>query len=75
MNTLDIKTELQELINNETDKKVLEAILVLLKKSEINPVLKEKLTARALKSQQNIIDGKVYTRKEAEEKIKFQLGL
>jgi hypothetical protein len=54
MNAADIKTELRELIENETDLHVLEAIKTLLKKSSLDSLFKEKLTSRALKSEEDI---------------------
>lgn len=75
MGVSDIKAELRELIENETDNRILEDIKTLLTKSSLNPELKEKLTSRALKSEQNIKDGKVYARQEAESKLRSQLGL
>jgi hypothetical protein len=63
---MDIKTELIQLIEQESDTHVLEAIRTLLKKTMLNSVLKEKLTARSLNSEKDIESGKVYNRDEAE---------
>lgn len=60
-------------INNE---KIIDKLELLLKKEQgLDPVLKEKLTSRTIKSNKNIEEGKVFTREEAEEKIKARMGL
>jgi len=71
----DIKQELKTLIEKEKDLHVLEAIKTLLVKSSLDPTLKEKLTSRALKAEEDIQAGKVYTRKELEKKLDQGLGL
>lgn len=75
MRGTDIKQELRTLIENENDLHVLEAIKTLLVKSSINPILKEKLTSRALKAEEDIRTGRVYTREEIEKKLDSRLGL
>ncbi len=42
---------------------------------KLDPILKEKLTSRALKSNENIREGKVFSRKEAEAKLKERIGI
>lgn len=74
MRSEDIKTELRELIENETDTSVLEAIKTLLKKSSLNPALKEKLTSRALKAEEDISAGRLMDRKEFELRLNDRLG-
>ena len=61
-------------ISNE---ELLERLESLLKKerSELNQVLKEKLTSRALRAEQNLKEGKVYSSEEARKKIKDSLGI
>ena len=54
MRAAEIKTELQQLIEHETDMSVLQAIYTILIKTGLNPKLKEKLTLRALKSEEDI---------------------
>ena len=44
-------------------------------KSSLDSVLKEKLTSRALKAQEDIQAGRVYTRKELEHKLDNRPGL
>ena len=75
MRTVDIKTELRELIEKETDSSILEAIKTLLKKSSLNPTLKEKLSSRALKAEEDIIAGRVMNRKELEIRLNKRLGI
>ncbi|MDH5399180.1 MAG: hypothetical protein OEX02_13595 [Cyclobacteriaceae bacterium] len=62
MRAVDIKQELRDLIERENDLHILEAIKTLLMKSSLNPALKEKLSSRALKSEQDIMQGRVYSR-------------
>jgi len=75
MGGTDIKKELRSLIEKEKDLHVLEAIKTLLVKSSLNPILKEKLTSRALKAEEDIREGRVYTREEFEKKLDNRLGL
>lgn len=77
---MDIQTRklnfIQEILalNNE---KIIDKLESILKKEQQNldPVLKEKLTSRALKANENIREGKVYNRKEAEAKLKERIGI
>ena len=64
MTTAGIKTELQQMIEHETDMTVLQAIHTILQKTSLNPVLKEKLTARALRSEEEIKEGRVLGKDE-----------
>jgi hypothetical protein len=75
MNASDIKAELRVLIENETDLHILEAIKTLLKKSSLDPQLKEKLTARALKSEEDIKKGRLLNRNDFEQKLNTKVGL
>ena len=75
MKAVDIKQELRSLIDQENDLHILEAIKTLLQKSSLDPVLKEKLTSRALKSEKDIREDNVYTREELEKKLDSKLGL
>jgi hypothetical protein len=75
MGIIDIKQELRTLIEKENDLHVLEAIKTLLVKSSLDPILKEKLTSRALKAEEDIKAGRVYTREEFEKKLDSRLGL
>lgn len=70
----NIKTELIALIDQETDFHVLEAVKVLLEKTSSNQNLKAKLSARALRSEQNIKDGELMDREELENKLNARLN-
>ena len=52
------------MIEHETDMTVLQAIHTILQKTSLNPVLKEKLTERALKSEEEINEGHVLGKDE-----------
>lgn len=75
MKATDIKQELRILIEKEKDLHILEAIKTLLVKSSLDPILKEKLTLRALKAEEDILSGRVYTREEFEKRLDKRLGL
>jgi hypothetical protein len=64
MNTVDIKTELQQMIERETDMSVFEAIRTILQKTSLNPILKEKLTERALNSEKDIMEQRLLSKEE-----------
>jgi predicted transcriptional regulator len=69
MSTVEIKTELQQMIEHETDMSMLQAIRTILIKTGLNPILKEKLTIRALKSEEDIKAGRVFTKEEVVQRI------
>jgi hypothetical protein len=56
-----LKVKLVEMIEQETDIQVLEAIHTLLSKSTINPILKDRLSRRALKAEEDIMSGRYYS--------------
>lgn len=64
MGTIEIKTELQQLIERETDLRVLEAIRTILQKTSLDPLLKQKLTDRALQSEKDITAGRLFSKEE-----------
>jgi len=64
MNAAEIKTELQQMIEHENDLSVLQAIRRILLKTGLNPALKGKLTLRPLKSEEDIKEGRVFTKEE-----------
>ncbi|MEQ9232324.1 MAG: hypothetical protein RIF46_16710 [Cyclobacteriaceae bacterium] len=70
----DIKSELRTLIDQENDLNVLEAIKTLLQKTGLDSTLREKLTSRALKAEQDIAEGNVMDRGELEKKLNARLG-
>ena len=59
------------------NEKIIDEMESILKKERQNldPILKKKLTSRALKANENIREGKVYSRKEAEAKLKERIGI
>jgi hypothetical protein len=64
MSTGELRTELQKMIGQETDVTVLKAIRTILQKTSLNPVLKEKLTSRAHKSETDIKAGRVFSKND-----------
>ncbi|MCK5703679.1 MAG: hypothetical protein KAI29_21125 [Cyclobacteriaceae bacterium] len=60
-----------------SNEKIIDEMESILKKERQNldPILKKKLTSRALKANENIREGKVYSRKEAEAKLKERIGI
>ena len=64
MNVVEIKSELQKMIDEQEDMSVLQDIYTLLQKASINPELRTKLTNRAIKAEEDIVAGKVFTREE-----------
>ena len=68
MSTMKIKTELQQMIERENDMRILEAIRTILQKTSLNPILKEKLTERALKSEKDIAEGRLLSKEEIQQR-------
>lgn len=66
--SVDIKSELKQLIEKETDTSILQAIRTLLTKTSLDSVLKEKLTKRALRSEDNISSGQVFSKDEMKDR-------
>ncbi len=56
------------MIDEQEDERVLEAIYTLLQQTSLNPVLKEKLTSRARKAEEDIVAKRILTKKEVIEK-------
>ncbi|MFN3803074.1 hypothetical protein [Belliella pelovolcani] len=75
MKALDIKEEIQSLIEKEDNLQILELIKDVLIKYKNNSDLKERLTARALKSEEDIKVGRVFSKEELEMKFEEVLGL
>ena len=71
--------QIQDYLLHQADDRFVDLIYSMVKTDQqngsLNPTLKEKLASRALISEQNIRDGKVYTRQEAESKLRAQLGI
>lgn len=62
--SINIKTELKQLIEKENDTRILDAIRTLLTKTSLDSELKSKLSNRALKSENDIKEGRVFTKDE-----------
>ena len=59
------------------DEKVIEKLESLLRDEQqsLDPILKEKLTSRALKAEKDIAEGRVMSREELERKLNARLGI
>jgi hypothetical protein len=68
MSTTEIKTELQQMIERENEVSILVAIRTILQKTNLNPLLKEKLTERALKSEKDISEGRLLSKEEIQQR-------
>ncbi|MEX2234245.1 MAG: hypothetical protein WD824_18920 [Cyclobacteriaceae bacterium] len=73
MSTVELKTELQRMIEQETDINVLKAIRTILQKTSLHPVLKEKLTSRALASEADIQAGRLFSKETVLKRTKSRL--
>ena len=78
--TMDLQTRKLHFIEDIlaiSNEKIIEKLESVLKneQQQLDPVLKEKLTSRALKANEDIKSGRVYSRKEAEAKIKDCMGI
>ena len=60
---------LRQLIEQETDTSILQAILTILQKTSLNPVLRDKLTSRALKSEEDIQAGRLFMKEDVIKRI------
>lgn len=64
MKTIEIKSQLRKMIDEQDDKNVLHAIYTLLQKTSLNPILKNKLSNRAKQAEIDIATGRVFNREE-----------
>ncbi|MBI9036772.1 MAG: hypothetical protein JEY97_01445 [Bacteroidales bacterium] len=64
MDTIAIKSQLQKMIDEQDDINVLRAIYTLLQKTSLNSVLITKLTNRAKKAEEDIAEGRIFTKEE-----------
>lgn len=64
METIEIKSKLQKLIDEQDDMKILQEIYTFLQETTINPRLRLKLSERAKKSEADIIAGRTFTKEE-----------
>lgn len=64
MSTLEIKSELRQLIKQEMDEHTLLTVHTLLQKTSLNTALREKLTKAALLSEEDIQNGRILSEEE-----------
>ncbi len=73
------RSYIQQYIGNSTDKDLIQRIYGLIEanreKAEKDTKVRETMTARALRAEKDVEEGRVYTRKEVEKRIKDRLGL
>ncbi len=69
MDNFAIKEELKQRIDLEDNPIVLDAVKDLLNHPPIDPVLQAKLVSRALKAEEDIKAGRVYTSEEFKSKV------
>ena len=74
MKTTTIKEELKQRIDLEDDPAMLQAVKDLLDHPPINPILQEKLISRALKAQEDIKAGRVYSKEEVIQRTNHLVG-
>ncbi len=74
MDAIDIRTELQKLIEQEKDINILEAIRTLLNKTRLDNVLKAKLIQRSEKSEKDIVNGRLLSREDVIRRMDSSLG-
>lgn len=72
MTTLALKNEILKKLKLTNDESMLDIINKLLDKAALDQKLKKKLTQRALNSEEDIINGKTFSKKEALKKLKVK---
>ncbi len=76
---MDLQTKklhfIEEILAIDDEELINKLETVLKKELELNPVLKEKLTKRALKAEEDIKKGDVNSREEVEAIIKERMGI
>ncbi|WP_375577575.1 hypothetical protein ABWH96_10985 [Marivirga tractuosa] len=75
MKTIEIKAELKNLIDQETNLSLLKAVKALFKQRDFHSSIEKEMISRALESEQDIKEGKVYTIDEAESELSQRLDL
>jgi hypothetical protein len=75
MNAVDIKAELKNLIDRETDLNLLEQIKALITHSDYNSSIEKEMISTALKSEEDIKNGRVYMIEEVEDQLKKRLDI
>ena len=73
MNTLKLKSEIKDILDQVDDMDILEAVRTILEKSRLDPMLRDKLTKRALRSEEDIKNGRLLTRDEVVERTNKSL--
>jgi hypothetical protein len=68
MTTTDIKIELRQLIEEQEDINVLQAIHTLLQRTSTCTDLKTKLSSRAIKAEADILQGRVFSKEEIKQR-------
>lgn len=69
MTTLPIRTELTELIAKEKDASLLQVLRDILSGGSKNALLKAKLTSRALKAEDDLDHGRVFTTEQVRTRL------
>jgi hypothetical protein len=64
MDTIDLKEEIKQMIDSVDDPAILQSIRELLFPEEANPIYRENLISGAIKSEEDIKAGKVYSERE-----------
>ena len=64
MKAIDLKAELQQLIESENDVSILESLRILLKRTRMDSALKGALTSRAQESEKDITEGRVLSKSD-----------
>ena len=76
---MDLQTKklhfIEEILAIQNEEVIDKLELVLREERRLDPVLKDKLTSRALKAERDIAEGRTMTREELEQKLNARLGL
>ncbi len=76
---MDLQTKklhfIEEILAIQNEEVIDKLELVLREERSLDPVLKDKLTSRALKAERDIAEGRTMTRDELEQKLNARLGL
>lgn len=68
-----IKADLYALIEKQSNPEILDALKTLLEEIELNPILKEKLSNRAIKAEQDIKSGRIYNLDEFKKHLNVRM--
>ncbi|GAB5522165.1 MAG: hypothetical protein Roseis2KO_00370 [Roseivirga sp.] len=72
MSESEIKSEIRQLIEAESDLSVLETVKAMLTQAnESESILEKKLISRALKAKENVEKNQVYTREEVDNRLTY----